>query len=140
MSDLNKLTIEETVAGLKKGDFSSEEVTGACLDQIKKYDKKIKAFVTVTEKEALESAKEADKLISEKGESAWDEKPLLGVPYACKDNYSTKGIKTTASSNVLKEYVPPFDSTVVARLSNAGAVLLGKTNMDAFAHGSTTET
>lgn len=140
MSDLNKLTIENTISGLKNGDFSSEEVTKACLEQINSHDKKLNAFVTVTEKEALEAAKRADELINEKGSSAWDEQPLLGVPYACKDNYSTRGIKTTASSNVLKDYIPPFDAAVVARLNNAGAILLGKTNMDAFAHGSTTET
>lgn len=64
----------------------------------------------------------------------------MGIPYACKDNFSTKGIRTTASSNVLKDYIPPFESTVTQKLKAAGAVLLGKTNMDAFAHGSSTET
>jgi len=140
MKKLNQLTIEETVEGLKKKDFSSEEVTSACLKTIKELDKNIKAFVTVTEDIAIKLAKNADELISKEGESAWKKRPLLGVPYACKDNYSTRGVKTTASSNVLNDYIPPFDATVVSRLHKAGAVLLGKTNMDAFAHGSTTET
>ncbi len=140
MDKLNQLTIEETINGLKNGDFTSVEVTKACLKTIKTLDKKIKAFVTVLEESALKEAKEADRIISEGGEDAWVDKPLLGVPFAAKDNYSTEGVTTTASSNVLKNYVPPFDATAIARLKNAGAILLGKTNMDAFAHGSTTET
>ncbi|MFC1755955.1 Asp-tRNA(Asn)/Glu-tRNA(Gln) amidotransferase subunit GatA [Patescibacteria group bacterium] len=140
MDKLNHLTIEETLEGLREGDFTSVDVTKACLEAIKTLDEKVKAFVTVVEESALKEASEADKIISKKGEKAWHKQPLLGVPYASKDNYSTQGIKTTASSNVLKDYVPPFNSTVISRLKDAGAVLLGKTNMDAFAHGSTTET
>ena len=75
-------------------------------------------------------------MIEEKGAVIFEEYPLLGIPYICKDNFSTKGVKTTASSNVIKDYIPPFDSTVVKKLKEAGAVLLGKSNMDAFAHGS----
>ena len=140
MDKLNHLTIEETLKGLKKGEFTSIDVTKACLKAIKALDDRVKSFITVVEDSALKEAEEADKMISEKGEKAWDKQPLLGVPYASKDNYSTDGIKTTASSNVLKDYVPPFNSTVISRLKDAGAILLGKTNMDAFAHGSTTET
>jgi aspartyl-tRNA(Asn)/glutamyl-tRNA(Gln) amidotransferase subunit A len=96
--------------------------------------------VTLTKDSAFKQAGEADELISKHGPGIFARMPLLGIPYACKDNFSTKGIETTASSNVLKGYIPPFESTVTGKLKKAGAVLLGKTNMDAFAHGSSTET
>jgi aspartyl-tRNA(Asn)/glutamyl-tRNA(Gln) amidotransferase subunit A len=105
------------------------------LDRIKSVEPKVKAFVTVTEEEALKNAADADTKIA-KGV----ELPLLGVPLSVKDNFSTNGIRTTASSKVLDNYIPPFDATVVAKLKEAGMVLLGKTNMDAWAHGSSTET
>ncbi|MCL5434946.1 MAG: Asp-tRNA(Asn)/Glu-tRNA(Gln) amidotransferase subunit GatA [Patescibacteria group bacterium] len=132
---LNSLNIKEANEGLKKKSFSSVELTKACLDQIRKLEGKLNAFVTVTENEALEQAQEADKLIS-----AGQDLPLLGIPIAIKDNFSTLGIKTTASSIVLDDYIPPYNATVVAKLKAAGMVLLGKTNMDAWAHGSSTET
>lgn len=137
---LNELTILEALEGLKAEEFTSLELTEACLAQIKSFDKKINAFVTVTEELAIEQAKQADKRIKSEGKTVFDDMPLLGIPYACKDNFSTKDIETTASSNILKGYIPPFESTVTKKLANAGAVLLGKTNMDAFAHGSSTET
>src|SRR6185369_14275739 len=110
-------------------------LTKTYLERMKQLEPKLNAFITVTEEEALKNAKAADEKLA-KGEDL----PLLGIPLSIKDNFSTNGIKTTASSNVLKNYVPPFDSTVVSKLKNAGMVLLGKTNMDAFAHGSSTET
>ena len=135
MSDLNKLTLKEAKDGLRSKKFSSVELTKSCLEQIKNTEDKINAFVTITEKEALEQANKADMKISN-GSAL----PLLGIPIAIKDNFSTMGIKTTASSKVLDDYFPPFDSTVVKRLKDAGMVMLGKTNMDAWAHGSSTET
>lgn len=132
---IHKLTIKKAKEGLKKKEFSSFELTKACLDQIKKLEGKLNAFVTVTEKEALEQAREADKLLS-----SGQDLPLLGIPIAIKDNFSTQGIKTTASSKVLEDYIPPYDATVVKKLKDAGMVLVGKTNMDAWAHGSSTET
>lgn len=140
MEKLNHLNVVETMEGLKKRTFSSEEITSACLEEIERTSGKLHAFITITGKKALEEAKKADILIKKEGEKAWEKKPLLGIPYACKDNYSTKGVKTTASSKVLENYIPPFESTVTSRLKKAGAVMLGKTNMDAFAHGSSTET
>ncbi|MFH1648568.1 MAG: Asp-tRNA(Asn)/Glu-tRNA(Gln) amidotransferase subunit GatA [Patescibacteria group bacterium] len=140
MKELHKLTITEAIEGLKNADFSSVELVEACFKRIEQVDDDIKAFVTLTKDLALEKAKSADEGLKKKGVKVFEERPLLGIPYACKDNFSTKGIKTTASSNVLKEYIPPFESTVTRRLNEAGAILLGKTNMDAFAHGSSTET
>lgn len=137
---IHTLSVLEAIDGLKKGEFTSVDLVNACYSQISKYDSKVKAFVVLTKEMALESAELADKLISEKGPDIFNEMPLLGIPYACKDNYNTEGVQTTASSNVLKGYISPYESTVTNRLKNAGAVLLGKTNMDAFAHGSSTET
>ena len=136
---LNKLTIKQARERLKNKDFSSVELTKTCLDQIKRTDDKLNVFVTLTEKEALESAAKADKILASQGD-ALQGYPLLGIPIAIKDNFSTMGIRTTASAKVLDDYIPPFDSTVVSKLKNAGMVLLGKTNMDAWAHGSSTET
>jgi len=133
--DLHTLTLTQAKEKLAKKEISSVELTRAYLDRIKTLDQKLNAFVTVTEDEALKNAEHADKLIAH-GEDL----PLLGIPLAIKDNFSTKGIRTTASSKVLDTYVPPFDSTVVKRLKDAGMVMLGKANMDAWAHGSSTET
>lgn len=136
---LNKLNIKQAREGLLKKDFSSVELTKACLDQIKRTDDKLNVFVTLTEKEALDSAENADKILASQGD-ALQGFPLLGIPIAVKDNFSTFGIRTTASAKVLDSYIPPFDSTVVKKLKEAGMVMLGKTNMDAWAHGSSTET
>lgn len=129
------LTITQALEGLKKKEFTSVELTEMYLKRIKSVEPKVNAFVTVTEEEALKQAKDADRKRAE-GHDAL----LLGVPISVKDNFSTKGIRTTASSKVLDEYVPPFDATVVSKLKDAGMVMLGKTNMDAWAHGSSTET
>lgn len=132
---LNKLNIKQAREGLKNKDFSSVELTKACLDRIKETDEKLNVFVTLTETEALKRAEEADKLIA-----SGQDLPLLGIPISIKDNFSTQGTRTTASAKVLEDYIPPFDSTVVAKLKASGMVMLGKTNMDAWAHGSSTET
>lgn len=133
--DLHTLSLAEAKEGLKNKKFSSVDLTKACLEQIDKTDSKINAVITVTKDEALKNAETADKLLA-KG----DDKPLLGIPLVIKDNFATKGIRTTASSKVLDDFIPPYDATVVKRLKDAGMVLLGKTNMDAWAHGSSTET
>lgn len=132
--NLNTLTIKEAKEGLKNKKFSSVELTKACLKQIKKHNKNLNAFLTVAEKEALEQAKKADELIVD-----GQDLPLLGIPIALKDLFSTKGIKTTAASNVLKDYIPEYDATVVKKLKDAGVVIIGKTNLDAWAHGSSGE-
>lgn len=133
--DLHDLTISKTAQALKAKKISSTELTKSYLTRIHKLEPKIKAFVSICEKEALEMAAAADKSIS-KGVT----KPLTGIPLTIKDNFLTKNIRTTASSKVLDQFIPPYNATVVERLFNAGIVLLGKTNMDAWAHGSSTET
>ncbi|MFA5318518.1 MAG: Asp-tRNA(Asn)/Glu-tRNA(Gln) amidotransferase subunit GatA [Patescibacteria group bacterium] len=131
---LNELTIKQVQEGLKKGDFSSFKLTKACLKAIKDKNKGLNAVLTVCEKEALAEAKKADERIK-KGEAA----ELIGIPYLAKDNYLTKGVRTTAASKILENYIAPYDATVIKKLREQGAVLLGKTNMDEFAHGGSTE-
>jgi aspartyl-tRNA(Asn)/glutamyl-tRNA(Gln) amidotransferase subunit A len=137
---LNMLNLKQAKEGLRKKEFSSTELTKACLDRIKATDEKLNVFVTLTEDEALKNAEKADELINNGTIELWDKYPLLGIPICIKDNYSTKNIRTTASAKVLDDYIPPYDATVVEKLKEAGMVLLGKTNMDAWAHGSSTET
>lgn len=140
MSELNKLNIHQAIKGLKNNEFTITDLVTDCFNQIESHDKNIKAFITVTKDLALQKAKEQDLELKQKGASVFDEKPLFGIPYASKDNYSTKDILTTASSKILDNYYPPFDATTIKKLNEAGAILLGKLNMDAFAHGSSTET
>jgi aspartyl-tRNA(Asn)/glutamyl-tRNA(Gln) amidotransferase subunit A len=134
--DLNKLTITKASEGLRNKDFSSVELTTACLNRIKKTDDKIKSFITITEDLALQIAKEADQKIKSGGEK---DNLLLGVPCSIKDIILTKDILTTAASNILKNYISSYDATLISKLKNRGMVMLGKVNCDAFAHGSSTE-
>ncbi len=131
---LNTLTIKEASELLKKKKVTAVELTKVCLRRIKEVDGKVKACLTVCEKEALREAKEADKRIK-----SGEEGDLLGIPYLAKDIILTKDIKTTAASKILADYIAPFDATVIKKLKKAGAVLLGKTNLDEFAHGASTE-
>ncbi len=132
--DLTSLTIHGLSEKLKKKETTSVEVTKAFLKRIEDVEPKVRAFITVTADEALKSASDADKRIA--GGSAT---PLTGVPISVKDIFCTKGIKTTCASKILEGFVPPYDSTVVRKLKEAGAVILGKNNMDEFAMGSSTE-
>ncbi len=129
MSDLNKLTLKQAHEGLLSKKFSSAELVKSCFERIKTLDKKLNSFVTLCEEEALKQAESIDINL-----------PLGGIPLAVKDNYLTKNLRTTASSKVLDDYQAQYDATAITKLKNAGAIIIGKTNMDAWAHGSSTET
>lgn len=131
---LHQLTISQASRLLRQRSLSSFELTEACLKRIEQVEDKIHACVTICWDSALEQAKEADKVISN-GEGS----PLTGIPVLIKDNICTKGIRTTCSSRMLENFIPPYDATVVAQLKSQKAVILGKTNMDEFAMGSSTE-
>jgi aspartyl-tRNA(Asn)/glutamyl-tRNA(Gln) amidotransferase subunit A len=133
--NLNQLTITQASDGLQDKKFSSVELTRACLDRIKKTDDKIRSFITVTEDLAMEQAEEAD----EKIKAGEKNNALLGIPCSIKDIINTKGILTTAASNILKNYISSYDATLISKLKEQGMVMLGKVNCDAFAHGASTE-
>jgi aspartyl-tRNA(Asn)/glutamyl-tRNA(Gln) amidotransferase subunit A len=132
--ELHDLTLTQAKAKLAKKELSSVELTRAALARIAAVEPVVHAFVTVDAEGALKAAQEADERRA-RGESG----PLLGLPLALKDNLSTKGLRTTCSSKMLEPYVPPFDASAVSALRKAGAVILGKTNLDEFAMGSSTE-
>ncbi|MFA5023503.1 MAG: Asp-tRNA(Asn)/Glu-tRNA(Gln) amidotransferase subunit GatA [Patescibacteria group bacterium] len=132
--NLNELTIKEARLKLDAKEISALDLTKACLAQIKKLNPELNAVLTVCEDLALDQAAGADERIKA-GESG----DLLGIPYLCKDILMTKGIRTTAASKILEKYIAPYDATVIKKLKEAGAVLLGKTNLDEFAHGASTE-
>lgn len=131
---LSKLTIHEALDGLRAGAFTAVDLTQSVLDRIGTLDGEIRAYLTVTAGRALTQAAEADRR-----RAAGEDAPLLGIPLAIKDVLSTEGIPTTAGSRILEGYVPPFTATAVQKLQDAGAVILGKTNTDEFAMGSSTE-
>jgi aspartyl-tRNA(Asn)/glutamyl-tRNA(Gln) amidotransferase subunit A len=129
-----RLTIHELHERLKGKEVTAQEATEVLLKRIQEVDPKIKAYLTVTEQEAIAGAQEADRRIA-----AGKAIPLTGIPLAIKDNMCTQGIKTTCASKILEHFIPPYDATVVKRLKDEGGVLLGKANMDEFAMGSSTE-
>jgi aspartyl-tRNA(Asn)/glutamyl-tRNA(Gln) amidotransferase subunit A len=131
---LHELTLREAHTGLRQGLFSAVELTRALLDRIGAVDPTIQSYLTVTPERALVQAKLADDR-----RRRGDDAPLLGLPLAIKDVLSTKDVRTTAGSRILENYVPPFTATAVAKLEAAGMVMLGKTNTDEFAMGSSTE-
>lgn len=132
---LHELTIKEVHAGYQSSAFTCEELVKHFFSRIDKYNSKLNVYLSLNEK-ALEEAKAVDLEIKKDGIT----KPLQGIPFAVKDNFLTVGLKTTASSHILDGFYPQYESTVTKKILDAGAIILGKTNMDAFAHGSSTET
>ncbi len=132
--DLHTLTIATAQKLLSQGKISSVELTQALLDRIDSYDDRIGAFITVDKAWALDQARGADEVIATGSPSAF-----TGIPIALKDLLCTRGVKTTCASKILGDFVPQYDATVVEKLKQENAVLIGKTNLDEFAMGSSTE-
>ncbi len=128
-------TIAGLALGLQQKDFSSEELTRSLLSRINRLNPELNAFITVTEDQALAAARTADARLA-RGEAG----PLTGVPIAQKDIFCTKGVRSSCGSRMLDNFIAPYDATVVKRLDQAGAIMLGKLNMDEFAMGSSNET
>ncbi|HAV10909.1 MAG TPA: Asp-tRNA(Asn)/Glu-tRNA(Gln) amidotransferase GatCAB subunit A [Dehalococcoidia bacterium] len=135
MKNLCKLSIEQASTMLKKREISSVELTDAVLERISSIDNKVHAFMTVCRDSALQMAKKADKTLASKKDAG----ALTGIPILIKDNICTKGIRTTCSSKMLENFIPPYNATVIDKLISTEAVILGKANMDEFAMGSSTE-
>lgn len=130
--DISKLTIVSALEGLRNKKFKAVELIRLCLDNIKKYNQQYNVFLSVVdEKELIEKAIEID-------ETDYS-LPLAGIPIAIKDMYSTTDLRTTAASKVLENYLPKYESTVTRKLKEAGAIIIGKVNQDAWAHGATGE-
>ncbi len=132
---MHNRTIAELAQALRSKEVSSVELTGHFLNRIKQLDGRLNSFVTVTEESALAAARAADERLAG-GETG----PLLGVPFAQKDIFCTQGVKTSCGSKMLDNFIAPYDAAVVSQLNAAGTVMLGKTNMDEFAMGSSNET
>lgn len=133
--DLAFASLRELHQGLRKKSYSAAELAQEFFKRIKTAGPKLNAFITLSEAEALAQAREADEAIA-----AGQADLLTGIPYAAKDLFSTRGIRTTAASKILENFVPVYDATVIQKLKTQKAVMLGKTNLDQFAHGSSTET
>jgi aspartyl-tRNA(Asn)/glutamyl-tRNA(Gln) amidotransferase subunit A len=129
---MHTLTIAEQLHALRTGEFSSEELTQHYIKRIEEHDEVLNSFITFTPEQALAAAKQADKQGASGG-------LLNGIPLALKDIFCTDGIKTSCASRMLDNFIAPYDATVVTKLKQAGAVMLGKTNMDEFAMGSSSE-
>lgn len=134
MTDLHRLSICELSKGLQKRQFSSRELTQHYLNRIEKLDTQVKSYVTVTAEQALTEADQADQALKTGNAHA-----LAGIPLAHKDIFCTQGIRTSAGSKMLDNFISPYDATLVARAKQANLITLGKVNMDEFAMGSTSE-
>ena len=134
-SDIHRMTLSQLKRNLEAKNLSSREITESFLKRISETNKSLNAFITITEEQAVSESVEADEIIAN-GKA----KSLTGLPFAHKDLFCTDGILTTCASKMLGNFVPPYDATVVKRLKDAGIIMIGKTNMDEFAMGSSNET
>ncbi|WP_456300380.1 Asp-tRNA(Asn)/Glu-tRNA(Gln) amidotransferase subunit GatA [Tepidibacter mesophilus] len=132
---LYEMTLKEVSEKIKKQEITALELTKSILNRIKEVEPKVDSYITITEEEALSRAKQID----EKIKAGEEVSVLAGIPMAVKDNICTDGVKTTCASKMLENFIPPYDATVVKKLNDAGAIMVGKTNMDEFAMGSSTE-
>src|SRR5438309_2085237 len=133
--NLPALTVHEAKEMLRKREFSSQQLTEAIFSRIEATDDKIHAYITLCRDAAVEQAKDADERLRKESNLP----PLLGVPIGIKDNFLTRGVRTTCASKILQNFIPPYDATAVKKLRAAGAVFTGKTNLDEFAMGSSAE-
>ncbi|SVB30511.1 uncharacterized protein METZ01_LOCUS183365, partial [marine metagenome] len=131
---MHRKTILQAKEDLRQKKYSAVELTEAVYQRIESVEPKVQAYVHLTQDIALSQAQEADKKLA-----AGQDAPLLGIPIALKDLICMQDARTTCSSKMLDQFIAPYDATVVSRLKKAGAVILGKTNMDEFAMGSSTE-
>ncbi|MDA1043974.1 MAG: amidase, partial [Verrucomicrobia bacterium] len=132
--DISSLTVRDSARGLREGAFSAVDLTQAVLAAIKARDGILNAYISVDERAALDQADQADAALRDGAQGT-----LLGVPLAIKDLLNVKGQPCTCASHMLEGYIAPYDATAIARLRAAGAIFLGRTNMDEFAMGSSTE-
>lgn len=140
MSDITDLTLAQTLHALREGQFTSLELTQAYLSRIERLEPSLNAFITLAGQQALEAARLADlRLQANRRGAKTPLPPLTGLPIAVKDVLCVQGMPCTAGSRILENFIPPFHATVVERLLTAGAIILGKTNTDEFAMGSSTE-
>lgn len=132
-------TINEVQNGLFSKSYTCVDLVGVYLDKISQKDKEINSFLTISEDSAYKKAKAVDSIINDLGEKALDAYPLLGLVVAHKDMFLTKGIRTTAGSTVLNNFIPPYSASIVEKLDETGCITIGKLNQDAWAHGSSGE-
>lgn len=132
--ELNYLTIIAAAEGLRNKEFSSVELTKACLKRMYERNDAINAFITISDETALDEAKRADDMIVSNNAG-----PLSGIPFSVKDAICTEDIRSTGAAKILNNYVPPYEATVISKIRKQGAVLVGKTNCDAFGHGASNE-
>ncbi len=133
-SEPNKLTIRQAHEALRAKEFSATELTEACLNRIEERNETINAFITIAHDHARNAAKVADKKIKNGEMTA-----LTGIPFGVKDAICTEDVRSTASATILDNYIPPYEATVIRKIIDAGAVLVGKQNCDAFGHGASNE-